>query len=105
MKDFSKSKFSKVSDYISARNEMKDGDKGTRMMLLDSAVNETEKAIAFELQKWNMSATKLFNTKCWFPKKFIQKVENDFYVNINQSFMYVIPEWLIDAKKAEGYEI
>ena len=105
MADFSKAKFTKVSDYILARHDMKAGDKGTRTMLLDSAVSETDKALAFELQKWNSTATKLIKTKCWFPKKFIQKVENDFYVNIKQDVMYVIPEWLVDAKKADGFEI
>lgn len=105
MKDFSKIKFSKVSEYIAARGELKYNDKNTQTMLLDRVVGETEKAIAFEFQKWNATATALYSAKCWFPKNHIQKVQNDFYVNIKEEFMYIVPEWLLKAKRTEGYEI
>lgn len=71
---------------------------------ISEPTEETEKAICFEVMKWNSLATKQYKAKCWFPKKYIKSILNDYYVNIKGDF-YLVPEWLCESKRAEGFEI
>lgn len=92
------SKFTKVSEYIAAKTM------DTGLYLMENIVGETEKAVAFAVQKWNATATSTYVAKCWMPKSKIQKVENDFYIH-GEKTMYLAPVWLIQTKQAEGFEL
>ena len=66
---------------------------------------ETEKAIGVQGTYWNSYANAKPGT-AWIPKSQIKQIGNDYWINPDQaSRFYLVPTWLINAKKAEGYEI
>lgn len=89
------SKFKKISEWINA------GALTTGFMLVSNVAKESEKAIGIEDQRYNQYGNAV-SAICWFPKSQIQAVENDYYTD-NSAQNYLIPEWLIDAKKREGF--
>lgn len=89
-------KFQKVSKWIEA------GMGATGFYLVET-VKETDKAIAIKSSKFN-SFGNAYQTLCWFPKSKAEKVANDYYTNASADF-YVIPAWLYEAKRNEGFDL
>lgn len=88
----------KVSEYVAA------GSTATGYMLFESPVKETEKALGFA----GIGTTAYGNPAPrtgWFPRRLLTKIENDFYTNNAPAVMYLVPLWLVSAKKNEGWEI
>lgn len=81
-------KFAKVSEYIEA------GGMSLGLFLMESPVDETEKALAFSVEKFNRAGN-AYTGKAWFPKSQLRRVENDFYAN-GPAEMYLAPQWLME---------
>jgi hypothetical protein len=64
---------------------------------------ETEKAIGIRGTRWNQCANPIPAT-VWFPKSQLRELKNDHWVN-GADRMFLIPTWLIKAKKAERLDI
>jgi len=94
----SKNIFSKTSEWVAA------GNLKTGLVLIECSVcSQTAKAIGFAAKKFNEFGT-LKPRTAWFPKAYLQRVENDFYVN-GPTVAYLVPQWLYSSKLSEGYEI
>lgn len=76
-----------------------------RLISANDVERETEKAIGVKCTYWNSCANAKPGT-AWIPKSQIKEIANDYWTNPDQaSRFYLVPTWLINAKKAEGYEI
>ena len=94
----SKNIFTKTSEWVAA------GNLKTVLVLIESSVCEqTAKAIGFAAKKFSEFGN-LKPKTAWFPKAYVQRVENDFYAN-GPAVAYLVPQWLYSAKLSEGYEI
>jgi mannose-1-phosphate guanylyltransferase len=71
--------------------------------LIESVAKETDKAIAFNCEKYNRAAY-LYPTVVWFPKSRLIAVENDFYEK-SEKTLYLAPNWLFEKKRLDGYNI
>jgi hypothetical protein len=74
-----------------------------RLISLENVERETKKAIGVTGTRWNSCG----NPKpavVWFPKSQTRELNNDHWINC-ASRMFLVPTWLINAKKAEGYEL
>lgn len=93
------SDFTRVSQWIEA------GHIDSGFDILGDVAGETPKAIGFHAEKWNRAAN-LFKTIAWFPKSQITRLENDYYTDPSHPKVYfMIPNWLLKAKRDEGYEL
>lgn len=91
-----KIKVSKVSEWIAA------GGLGSGLFLAEKVANETAKAVGFNATQFN-SFGNLKAATCWLPKSQLQKVQNDYYTD-GAAYMYAIPAWLFDKKRADGFD-
>lgn len=62
----------------------------------------TEKAVAVKATKVGERNT--WETLAWFPRSQVELVQNDFYINIQADFV-LVPDWLLQRKKAEGLDL
>jgi hypothetical protein len=92
-----KPSFTKISERLDA-GAMESG-----YSLIECVAKETQKAIAFHVERWNRAAN-LYSTIVWFPKSQAIVVENDFYEKGDEK-LHLFPNWLFAAKRADGYEI
>lgn len=93
-----KKSFSTVKDWIDA------GGLATGHISFDGLpCRETEKAVAFAVHHHNSSRDNA-KSACWFPKSHVQKVLNDFYSSAPE-FLYLVPEWLVNKKRLEGFDL
>lgn len=74
-----------------------------RMISTDQINRETEKAIGIKATRWNSCANPKPAT-AWLPKSQIKEIANDYWANGCTTY-YLVPSWLINAKKAEGLDI
>ncbi len=88
--------FETVTQWIDA------GGMATGYYLFSEPVAITEKAVAFKAKKFN-SYGNLFDCQVWFPLSKVQFVKNDYYVEGVQ--YYLIPAWLYEYKRLEGFDI
>lgn len=87
--------FTKVSEWIAA------GSMSSGLHLLEHVERETDRAIGFKAEKFNIYGN-LKPATCWLPKSKVKVVENDFYTN-GSARMYLVPAWLLNAKADEGF--
>jgi len=91
--------FAAVSEWIEA------GHMNTGFEYFEGVVKESDKAVAFKAQKWNRAAN-LYSTVVWFPKSKAQKVINDYYTHESSACSgYLIPSWMVEKKRQDGFEI
>ena len=64
---------------------------------------ETEKAIGVRGTRWNQCANPV-PAIVWFPKSQLRELANDKWINCADR-MFLVPTWLINAKKAESLDI
>jgi hypothetical protein len=69
----------------------------------DQVERETEKAIGVCGTRWNQCANPVPAT-VWFPKSQLRELANDKWINCADR-MFLVPTWLINAKKAESLDI
>ena len=69
----------------------------------DQVERETEKAIGVCGSRWNQCANPVPAT-VWFPKSQLRELANDKWINCADR-MFLVPTWLINAKKAESLDI
>ncbi len=72
--------------------------------LLETPLRETEKAVAFAAVGGNAYGYPCRKT-AWLPKSQVVKLANDFYTNRAPAEMWLVPAWLIAAKRAEGLDV
>jgi hypothetical protein len=70
-------------------------------MLLESPVKETQKALAFQVVKFN-SYGNAYNGLTWLPKSQLVEVSNDYYTNNAPAKMHLCPTWLYEKNFAGG---
>lgn len=93
-------RFAKVSEWIKAGNMAS----GLHLLGCEAAeIKETEKAFGFPCKRFNACAN-LKPAVCWFPKSKVSRVEDDFYTH-KVEVSLLVPDWLMRAKAAEGFEI
>jgi hypothetical protein len=90
-------KFTKISQWITA------GGMDTGFSLIEGVAKESQKAIGFKAEKWNRAGN-LYQAVVWFPKSKAVVVENDYYEQAADT-LYLFPNWLFEAKRADGYDI
>lgn len=73
------------------------------MVSTDQIERETEKAIGVKGTRWNQCGNPVPAT-VWFPKSQLRELQNDKWINCADR-MFLIPTWLIKAKKADRLEI
>ena len=88
-------KFKTISEWIEA------GALNTGLILVSIIARESEKAIGIADQRYNKYGNPV-PAICWFPKSQIQVVENDYYTD-GTTKNYLVPAWLFEAKKREGF--
>lgn len=74
-----------------------------RMVSAEQIERETPKAIGVRGTRWNQCANPVPAT-VWFPKSQLRELANDYWAN-GADRMFLIPTWLVNAKKADNFDI
>lgn len=88
----------KVSEWVAAGG-LKSG-----LQLVESKIVEIrEKSIGCAVKRFTAYGN-LKDDICWFPKSKCQQVENDYYQQ-GAKVMLLVPGWLCNVRRVEGYDL
>lgn len=88
---------------IKTVSEWINGNKLAESTLFESPVKESDKALGFTVDKINANGYSV-PAVCWFPKSKLVALANDYYQN-GAEVMYMVPNWLLNAKRLDGFEL